>query len=100
MFTFRTALIINNNTENTTRNKKLVLFHTAGQCLLDRMASAWAAFAVVLGKEATLRVSLKTMEAESTGERKLLLNRNKFVHAEPSREKSCCRSKRLEMEIQ
>lgn len=53
-----------------------------------------------LRKEATLRVSLKTIEAESTGERKLLLNRNKFVHAEPSREKSCCRSKRLEMEIQ
>lgn len=48
MFTFRTALIINNNTENTTRNKKLVLFHTAGQCLLDRTASVWAAFAVVL----------------------------------------------------
>lgn len=81
MFTFRTALIINNNTENTTRNKKLVLFHT-GQCLLDQMASAWAAFALASHNLALSVASfLKTVEAESAGERKLLLNRNKFMHA-------------------
>lgn len=82
MFTFRTALIINNNTENTARNKKLVLFHTAGQCLLDQMASAWAAFALASHSLALSVASfLKTVETESTRERKLLLNRNKFMHA-------------------
>lgn len=39
MFTFRTALIVNSKPENTTRNKKLVLFRPAGQRLVAGMAS-------------------------------------------------------------
>jgi len=81
LFTFRTALIINNNTENTARNKKIVLFHAAGQCLLDRVASVWAAFAVILRLTPCVASLLKPAEAEGTGERRLLLNRNKFMHA-------------------
>lgn len=99
MFTFRTALIINSKPENTTRNKKLVLFHPAGQRLVAGMASVQAAFALTpLTPDVTSL--LMTVEAESAGERKPLLSRNELMHSEPSRQKYCCQSKALEVETQ